>query len=140
MDLKSYELNDYGVDLGQFCESVAVVRNGSERPEPTRDPEPYYPPSRLPPAACAGDDATRQAVTLDFAPYTTFTLITGTADEAYASVTDKVRDDLDVSVSTVIIGRAGKPLTSITTGRGSAEWKRTACSWSGRTSTLAGAR
>jgi 2,4-dichlorophenol 6-monooxygenase len=140
MDLKNYELNDYGVDLGQFCESVAVVRNRSERPEPTRDPELYYPPSRLPPAACAGRRRHPPGGRPRLRPYTTFTLITGTADEAYASATDKVRDDLNVSVSTVIIGRAGKPLTSITTGRGSAKWKRTACSWSGRTSTLAGAR
>ena len=49
-------------------------------------------------------DATRQVATLDFAPYTTFTLITGIADEAYASATDKVRDDLNSSISTVIIG------------------------------------
>ena len=70
----------------------------------------HHPGSHLPHVRVG--DATRQAATLDFAPYTTFTLITGTAGEAYASVTDKVRDDLNVSVSTVIIG-PGREATDI---------------------------
>jgi len=34
MELKGYEFNAHGIDLGQFYESAAVVRDGSERPQP----------------------------------------------------------------------------------------------------------
>jgi 2,4-dichlorophenol 6-monooxygenase len=41
MELKDYEFNVHGVDLGQFYELAAVVPDGSERHQPTRDPELY---------------------------------------------------------------------------------------------------
>jgi 2,4-dichlorophenol 6-monooxygenase len=50
MELKDYEFNTHGVDLGQFYESAAVVPDGSERPESTRDPELYHQPSTVPAA------------------------------------------------------------------------------------------
>lgn len=39
MDLKNYEFNAHGVELGQCYESTAVVGDGTARPEPKRDPE-----------------------------------------------------------------------------------------------------
>ena len=48
MELKHYEFNAHGVELGQFYESGAVVSDGSRRPEPGRDPELYYEPSTVP--------------------------------------------------------------------------------------------
>src|SRR4051794_3581514 len=38
MELKHYEFNAHGVELGQFYESDAVVSDGSRRPQPHRDP------------------------------------------------------------------------------------------------------
>lgn len=115
MELKDYEFNAHGVDLGQFYESAAIVPDGSERPEPTRDPELYYQASTVPgshlPHAWVGD-ATHKLSTLDLAPYTTFTLITGIAGEAWASAASKVSDELDVPINTVIIG-PGREVTDI---------------------------
>ena len=54
MELKDYEFNAHGVDLGQLSESAAIVPDGSERPQPTRDPELYYQPSTVPTSTSAG--------------------------------------------------------------------------------------
>ncbi len=42
MELKNYEFNAHGVELGQFYQSSAIVAEGAERPTPDRDPELYY--------------------------------------------------------------------------------------------------
>ena len=95
MEFKDYEFNAHGVDLGQFYESAALVPDGSERPQPTRDPELYYQPS-----------------TLDPAPHTAFTLITGIAGEAWATAAKKIGDERDVPIVAVIIG-PGRQVTDI---------------------------
>jgi 2,4-dichlorophenol 6-monooxygenase len=73
MELKDYEFNAHGVELGQFYESSAIVSDGSARPRPARDPELYYQPSTVPgsrlPHAWVGD-AVRKLSTLDLAPMT----------------------------------------------------------------------
>ena len=56
--------------------------------------------------------ATQKVSTLDLAPYATFTLITGIAGDAWASATQKVSDELDAPISTVIIG-PGREVTDI---------------------------
>jgi len=115
MELKNYEFNAHGVELGQFYESTAIVPDGSTRPEPTRDPELYYQPSTVPgsrlPHVWVGDAANRVS-TLDLASYTRFTLITGIAGEAWATAAVKVADDLKVPMETVIIG-PGRAVTDI---------------------------
>ena len=115
MELKNYEFNAHGVELGQFYESAAIVPDGSERPGPTRDPELYYQPSTVPgshlPHVWVGD-ATHKLSTLDLAPYTGFTLITGITGEAWAQAASKVGEDLGVPVKTVIIG-PGREVTDI---------------------------
>src|SRR5579863_10740430 len=67
---------------------------------------------RLAPAARVVGDATHKVSTLDLAPYTTFTLITGIAGEAWATAAKKISDELDVPVKTVIIG-PGREVTDI---------------------------
>ena len=115
MELKDYEFNAHGVDLGQFYESTAIKADGATRPVPDRDPELYYQASTVPgshlPHVWVGD-ATHKLSTLDLAPYTTFTLITGIAGEAWASAASKVSDELDVPINTVIIG-PGRAVTDI---------------------------
>jgi 2,4-dichlorophenol 6-monooxygenase len=117
MELKNYEFNAHGVELGQFYESTAVVPDaeGSTRPEPTRDPELYYEPSTVPgsrlPHAWVGD-AARKLSTLDLAPYTRFTLITGITGEAWATAAAAVAADLGVPLETVIIG-PGREVTDL---------------------------
>ena len=115
MELKNYEFNAHGVELGQFYASTAVVPDGSVRPEPSRDPELYYEPSTVPgshlPHAWVGD-ASRKLSTLDLAPYSQFTLITGITGEAWAEAADKVAAELGVPLGTVIIG-PGREVTDL---------------------------
>jgi 2,4-dichlorophenol 6-monooxygenase len=115
MELKNYEFNAHGVDMGQFYESTAVVGDGSRRPEPERDPELYYQASTVPgshlPHAWVGDALNRMS-TLDLAPYDTFTLLTGIAGEAWEAAAVKVAAELDVPLQSVIIG-PGRDVTDL---------------------------
>jgi 2,4-dichlorophenol 6-monooxygenase len=115
MELKNYEFNAHGVELGQFYSSAAIVGDGTARPEPARDPELYYQASTVPgshlPHVWVGD-AARKVSTLDLAPYGAFTLLTGIAGEAWAEAADKVGRDLNIPIKTVIIG-PGREVTDI---------------------------
>jgi 2,4-dichlorophenol 6-monooxygenase len=101
--------------MGQFYTSAAIVGDGSSRPVPERDPELYYQPSTVPgshlPHAWVGDARTRLS-TLDLAPYTRFTLITGIAGEAWQRAADRVAADLGIPLETVIIG-PGREVTDL---------------------------
>jgi len=122
MELKDYEFNAHGVDLGQFYESTAIQNtDGATRPAPARDPELYYQVSAVPgshlPHAWVGSEpkdggATHKVSTLDLAPYATFTLITGIAGEAWQAAAAKVGAELGVPLKTVIIG-PGREVTDI---------------------------
>jgi 2,4-dichlorophenol 6-monooxygenase len=107
MELKNYEFNAHGVELGQFYESSAVVSDGSARPAPSRDPELYFEPTTVPggrlPHVWVGD-RTRRVSALDLAPYGRFTLFTGIAGEAWADAAVKVGAELGVPLAAVIIG------------------------------------
>jgi len=123
MELKNYEFNAHGVELGQFYESTAIVgeivgegvTDGTAKPTPQRDPELYYQASTVPgshlPHAWVGD-TTHKVSTLDLAPYDTFTLITGIAGEQWEQAAAKVSDELNVPIKTVVIG-PGREVTDI---------------------------
>jgi 2,4-dichlorophenol 6-monooxygenase len=115
MEMKNYEFNAHGVELGQFYESAAVVGDGSTRPEPTRDPDLYYEASTVPgshlPHAWVGDHVTKHAL-MDLAPYDRFTLLTGIAGEAWEAAAEKVAAELGVSLATVVIG-PGREVTDL---------------------------
>jgi 2,4-dichlorophenol 6-monooxygenase len=57
-------------------------------------------------------DATHKVSTLDLAPYTRFTLITGIAGDAWQAAAAKVSHDLQIPLETVIIG-PGRKVTDI---------------------------
>ncbi len=107
MKLKDYEFNAHGVELGQFYESSAIVSDGSARPEPVRDPELYYQPSTVPggrlPHVWVGD-AFHKFSTHDLAPYSRFTLLTGTAGQAWVHAAETVGGELGIDLRAVIIG------------------------------------
>jgi 2,4-dichlorophenol 6-monooxygenase len=115
MELKNYEFNAHGVEMGQFYDSAAVVGDGTVLPEPARDPELYYQASTVPgsrlPHAWVGDAARRYS-TLDLAPMTRFTLLTGIAGEAWVAAAEKVGQELGVPMETVVIG-PGRPVTDL---------------------------
>ena len=115
MELKNYEFNAHGVELGQVYASGAVVPDGTTRPAPTRDPDLYFEPSTAPgshlPHAWVGDAMTRLA-TMDLAPYDRFTLLTGIAGEAWADAVERVAAELGVPLQAVVIG-PGRPVTDL---------------------------
>jgi 2,4-dichlorophenol 6-monooxygenase len=115
MELKNYEFNAHGVEMGQFYQSAAIVSDGSKRPAPARDPELYFEPTTVPggrlPHAWVGDRSSRLS-TLDLAPYGQFTLFTGIAGEAWAQAAAEVSRELGVPVGPVIIG-PGRPVTDL---------------------------
>jgi 2,4-dichlorophenol 6-monooxygenase len=115
MELKHYEFNAHGVELGQFYTSDAVVPDGTPRPEPTRDPELYFQPSTVPgsrlPHVWVGD-ARHKVSTLDLAPMTRFTLLTGISGEPWAAAGEKVAQELGVPLETVVIG-PGRHVTDL---------------------------
>ncbi|WP_241980673.1 FAD-dependent monooxygenase [Cryobacterium sp. Hh11] len=115
MEVKNYEFNAHGVEVGQFYESTAIVGDGSVRPEPQRDPELYYQPSTVPgsrlPHAWVGD-STHKLSTHDLAPFSQFTLITGITGSVWADAAARVGERLGVKLETVIIG-PGQPVTDL---------------------------
>ncbi|WP_116040326.1 FAD-dependent oxidoreductase [Amycolatopsis palatopharyngis] len=115
MELKNYEFNAHGVEMGQRYESTAVVSDGTARPEPTRDPELYYEQSTYPgvrlPHAWVGDNE-RKYSTHDLAPYGRFTVITGITGEAWVAAAKNAADRLGVPVETVVIG-PGRAVTDL---------------------------
>jgi 2,4-dichlorophenol 6-monooxygenase len=107
MELKHYEFNAHGVEMGQFYASSAIVPDGSVRREPVRDPELYFEPSAVPgarlPHAWVGSGRGRVS-TLDLAPMSRFTLFTGIAGERWAEAAAGVGRELGVDLATVVIG------------------------------------
>lgn len=114
MELKHYEFNAHGVELGQFYESSAIVGDGT-RPVQKRDPELYYEPSTVPgsrlPHVWVGTTEQRLS-TLDLAPMTRFTLFTGITGEPWAAAAGKVAEELGVPLETVVIG-PGRAVTDL---------------------------
>ncbi|MFB7757816.1 FAD-dependent oxidoreductase [Streptomyces sp. NPDC056121] len=115
MDLKNYEFNAHGVELGQFYTSSAILSDGGTRPVPARDPDLYYEMSTVPgshlPHAWVGDSRNKKAL-MDLAPYDRWTLITGIAGEAWERVAEKVGQELGVPLATVVIG-PGREVTDL---------------------------
>lgn len=107
MELKNYEFNAHGVELGQFYASAAVVSDGSTQPAPTRDPELFYMPSTVPgsplPHAWVGTSS-RKWSTLDLAPSTRFTVFTGIAGHAWVEAASVLSDELALDLTAIVIG------------------------------------
>lgn len=115
MEIKNYEFNAHGVELGQHYQSTAVVPDGTARPVPTRDPELYYEASTQPgarlPHAWVGDN-TRKYSTHDLAPYGEFTLFTGITGQPWVGAAEKAAQQLGIKVRTVVIG-PGQEITDL---------------------------
>lgn len=110
LDLKNYEFNAHGVELGQnYAGSSAIVSDGTELPAPTRDPELYYEPHTVPgvrlPHAWVGN-STEKISTHDLAPYSRFTVITAQLGRPWAEAAATVAGELGVDIGAVVIGPA----------------------------------
>ena len=108
MELKDYEFNAHGVDIGQRYASGAVVADGTPEPEYTRDPELYYHPTTWPgarlPHCWLIDRTGRKVSTHDLAGGGRFALLTGIAGEGWVDAAATVSAELDIDIATHVIG------------------------------------
>lgn len=107
IELKNYEFNAHGVELGQRYRSSAVVSDGMPEPAYERDPELYYhattwPGARLP--HCWLEHAGKKVSTLDLAGKGRFTLFTGIGGEAWAAAAEAVTARTGVPIQVYTIG------------------------------------
>jgi 2,4-dichlorophenol 6-monooxygenase len=115
LELKDYEFNAHGVELGQRYESNAVLKDGTPEPALTRDPELYYHPTTWPgarlPHAWLGRDGFKIS-TKDLAGHGKFALFTGISGEKWAAVAREVAAELGIEISAHVIG-PGREYTDI---------------------------
>jgi 2,4-dichlorophenol 6-monooxygenase len=107
LELKDYEFNAHGVELGQRYRSGAVAADGTPEPEYTRDPELYYHPTTWPgarlPHCWIGHDGHRVS-THDLAGKGRFALLTGITGGAWAEAAQKVGAELGLDLAAYVIG------------------------------------
>ncbi|GAA2588618.1 FAD-dependent monooxygenase [Winogradskya consettensis] len=115
LELKDYEFNAHGVELGQRYASRAIVSDGSPEPAYTRDPELFYHPTTWPgarlPHCWLGRDG-HKVSTLDVAGKGRFVVLTGITGRPWAQAAAKVADQLGVELEAVVIG-PGADLTDL---------------------------
>jgi 2,4-dichlorophenol 6-monooxygenase len=109
IELKNYEFNAHGVELGQRYRSAAVVPDGTPEPGYGRDPELYYhattwPGARLPHAWL--EHRGERVSTHDLAGKGRFTLFTGIGGEAWVEAAAEVTQRTGVPVAAFVIGPA----------------------------------
>jgi 2,4-dichlorophenol 6-monooxygenase len=107
IELKNYEFNSHGVEIGQRYRSAAVVPDGTPEPEPTRDPELYYhattwPGARLP--HCWLEVEGRKVSTLDLAGKGRFSLFTGIGGDPWTIAAADIAARTGLEIASFVIG------------------------------------
>ena len=109
IELKNYEFNAHGVELGQRYRSGAVVPDGTPEPEYTRDPELYYHATTWPGAGLPHvwlEHHGRKVSTHDLAGKGRFALFTGIGGEAWLDAARAVSARTGVEIAPFMIGPA----------------------------------
>jgi 2,4-dichlorophenol 6-monooxygenase len=107
LELKNYEFNAHGVEMGQRYASGAVVGDGTAEPVDDRDPELYYhattwPGARLPHCWLGRDG--HKVSTHDVTGKLRFTVLTGIAGHAWAAAAAGAAATLGIELTAVVIG------------------------------------
>ena len=107
LELKDYEFNAHGVEMGQRYRSPAVLSDGTPEPAYTRDPELYYHPTTWPgarlPHAWLGHEAEKVS-TQDLAGHGRFALLTGVSGRAWEPAAAAASKELGTEVASYVIG------------------------------------
>jgi 2,4-dichlorophenol 6-monooxygenase len=107
LELKDYEFNAHGVELGQRYRSCAVVSDGTPEPPYTQDPELYYHPTTWPgarlPHCWLGSDG-HKVSTHDLAGNGRFALLTGISGQRWAQAAREVSQQLGIEIAAYVIG------------------------------------
>ncbi|MFG1907502.1 FAD-dependent oxidoreductase [Kribbella sp. NPDC048928] len=107
IELKDYEFNAHGVELGHRYSSTAVIADGTPEPPYERDPELYYHPTTYPGARLPHCWLTRGSdtvSTLDVVGKGRFTLLTGIGGDAWVKAAQSVSEQLGVPIEPLVIG------------------------------------
>lgn len=115
LELKNYEFNAHGVEMGQRYRSRAIVPDGTEEPAFERDPELYYHPTTWPGARiphvwlARGEE---KLSTLDLVGKGRFTLLTGICGEDWTGAARKASSELGIALESYVIG-PGREVTDV---------------------------
>jgi 2,4-dichlorophenol 6-monooxygenase len=107
IELKDYEFNAHGVELGQRYTSGAVVPDGTPEPAYDRDPELYYHPTTWPGARiphCWLTRGTETVSTLDVVGKGRFTVLTGIGGESWVKAAQAVSESLGLPIEAAVVG------------------------------------
>jgi 2,4-dichlorophenol 6-monooxygenase len=107
IELKDYEFNAHGVELGQRYKSSAVLEDGTPEPPYERDQELYYHPTTWPGARiphCWLTRGSETVSTLDVVGKGRFTLLTGIGGDAWVKAAQSVSEHLGVPIEPYVIG------------------------------------
>ncbi len=111
LQLKNYEFNALGVELGQRYRSAAVKTDGTAEPQPDRDPELYYqattwPGARLPHAWVANTQSAgaSRVSTFDLCGRGLFTVLTGVNGAAWVDAARDASEELGYEIRVHQIG------------------------------------
>jgi 2,4-dichlorophenol 6-monooxygenase len=107
IELKSYEFNAHGVELGQRYRSAAVLEDGTPEPEYARDPELHYHPTTWPGARLPHVWLSRggeEISTRDLAGHGRFALLTGINGAAWADAARAVAERSGTEIAAYVIG------------------------------------
>ncbi|GAA0970027.1 2,4-dichlorophenol 6-monooxygenase [Nocardioides aquaticus] len=107
LELKDYEFNALGVELGQRYASRAVVGDGTPEPAYDRDPELHHHPTTWPGARlphCWLGDRGRRVSTHDLAGKGVFTLLTGVTGAPWVEAARQAAAELGIEVRAFVIG------------------------------------
>jgi 2,4-dichlorophenol 6-monooxygenase len=115
LELKNYEFNAHGVEMGQRYRSGAVVPDGTPEPAYDRDPELYYHPTTWPgarlPHCWLGRDGHKTS-TLDLAGKGGFALLTGISGQPWADAAAEVAASSRLPITAHVIG-PGREFTDL---------------------------
>jgi len=115
LELKDYEFNAHGVELGQRYRSCAVVSDGAHEPAYTRDAELYYHPTTWPgarlPHCWLGSDG-HKVSTHDLAGNGRFALLTGISGQRWTQAAREVSQQLGIEIAAYVIG-PGRQYTDV---------------------------
>ncbi|WP_206792003.1 FAD-dependent monooxygenase [Amycolatopsis sp. MtRt-6] len=115
LELKDYEFNAHGVELGQRYVSRAVVGDDTPEPEFTRDPELYYHPTTWPGARlphCWLGHGGHRVSTHDITGKGRFAVLTGISGQAWAEAAAGAARSLGVDIAAHVIG-PGREYTDV---------------------------
>ncbi|WP_433507323.1 FAD-dependent oxidoreductase [Pseudonocardia halophobica] len=115
LELKDYEFNAHGVELGQRYRSGAVVGDGTPEPEYERDPELYYHPTTWPGARlphCWLGRGGHKVSTHDVTGKGRFTVLTGISGQAWVGAAEAAARSVGIEVDAHVIG-PGRDYTDV---------------------------